>query len=101
MNKKLTIADSTYGAILSARTFTHGHVGPNVLGELLRIVKPEGLFVISIHKNIFVKKGFKIISIPIKVKKRLDNPRIGGLFKSNLKILTSLIRIFLNDMLKL
>ena len=47
------------------------------------------------------KKGFKIISIPIKVKKRLDNPRIGGLFKSNLKILTSLIRIFLNDMLKL
>ena len=59
MNKKLTIADSTYGAILSAGTFTHGHVGPNVLGELLRIVKPEGLFVISIHKNIFVKKGFK------------------------------------------
>ena len=59
MNKKLTIADSSYGAILSAGTFTHGHVGPNVLGELLRIVKPEGLFVISIHKDIFVKKGFK------------------------------------------
>ena len=46
------------------------------------------------------KKGFKICSVPIKVKKRIDEPRIGGLFKSNFKILRSLIRIFLNDMFK-
>ena len=46
------------------------------------------------------KRGFKICSIPIKVKKRNDDPRIGGLLKSNYKILRSLIRIFLNDITK-
>lgn len=59
LNKKLLISDNTYGAILSAGTFTHGHVGPNALRELLRITKPGGLFVISIHEEIFAKKGFK------------------------------------------
>jgi len=46
------------------------------------------------------KRGFKICSIPIKVKKRNDDPRIGGLLMSNYKILRSLIRIFLNDIIK-
>ncbi len=43
------------------------------------------------------KKGFKLISIPIRVNLREDNPRIGGTIKSNFKILGSLIRMFYND----
>ena len=59
LNQKLKIADNVYGAILSAGTFTHGHLGPNIFGELLRIVKPGGLFVITIHEEVFLKNGFK------------------------------------------
>tara|TARA_B100002051_G_scaffold276162_1_gene322850 strand:- start:299 stop:943 length:645 start_codon:yes stop_codon:yes gene_type:complete len=59
LNHKLEIASNTYGAVLSSGTFTHGHLGSSVLNELLRIVKPGGLFVISIHQDIYVKSGFK------------------------------------------
>ena len=43
------------------------------------------------------KKGFKLISIPIRVNLREGKPRIGGTIKSNYKILGSLIRMFYND----
>ena len=58
LNDKLQICNNTYGAILSAGTFTLGHLGPNVLNELLRIIKPGGIFVISIHKDVYIKNGF-------------------------------------------
>jgi len=59
LTKKLIITDNYYGAILSAGTFTHGHVGPKVFDELLRIIKPNGLFIITIHTKIFQKGGFE------------------------------------------
>ena len=39
--------------------------------------------------------GCKIQNVKIKVKERKDQPRIGGIFKSNFKILKSLIKIML------
>ena len=59
LNKKLNVANCTYGAVVSSGTFTHGHLEANVLKELLRVVKPNGLFVISIHQSFFTKGGFK------------------------------------------
>jgi len=44
------------------------------------------------------KKKYKIISVPIRVKKRFDTPRIGGSIKSNFKILRSLILTILKNM---
>lgn len=41
----LAIADQTYGGIICCGTFTHGHVGPECLPELLRITQPGALFV--------------------------------------------------------
>lgn len=43
------------------------------------------------------KNKYKIISIPIKIKKRFDSPRIGGLIKSNMKIMRSLIITILKN----
>ena len=40
--------------------------------------------------------GFKIQNVKINVKKREDEPRIGGIIKSNYKILKSLIRVMMN-----
>ena len=59
LNQKLKIADNIYGAILSAGTFTHGHIGPNALDELLRVTKPSGLFVITIHSKVYVNQNFE------------------------------------------
>ena len=59
LTKNLDIDNNYYGAIVSAGTFTHGHIGPNALDELLRISKPSGLFVITIHSKVYVNQNFE------------------------------------------
>jgi len=73
ITKKIPLKENSLGGVVSAGTFTHGHVGPEAFDELLRITKPGGLFVISINSKFFIKAGFKekfskiknIISSPI------------------------------------
>ena len=73
LTRKLSIENNYYGAIVSAGTFTYGHIGPNALDELVRITKPNGLFVITIHSKLFKKDKFdkkflemeNLISTPI------------------------------------
>ena len=59
LTKNLGIDNNYYGAIVSAGTFTHGHIGPNALDELLRVTKPSGLFVITIHSKVYVNQNFE------------------------------------------
>ena len=59
LTKNLDIDNDYYGAIVSAGTFTHGHIGPNALDELLRVTKPSGLFVITIHSKVYVNQNFE------------------------------------------
>jgi SAM-dependent methyltransferase len=40
----LPLADGAYGGVVSCGTFTHGHVGPECLPELLRVTRPGALF---------------------------------------------------------
>jgi len=41
---------SRFGAVISAGTFTHGHLGPQDLANLLAIGRPGCLFVIGVNK---------------------------------------------------
>lgn len=66
ITKKISLENNSIGAVVSAGTFTHGHLGPHVFDELLRITKPGGLFVLSINTKFFVKNGFKEKFIQIK-----------------------------------
>ncbi|MDC0057559.1 class I SAM-dependent methyltransferase [Alphaproteobacteria bacterium] len=59
VTKKIPLKNNSVGAVVSAGTFTHGHVGPDALDELLRVTKPGGLFVLSINTKVFVKDGFQ------------------------------------------
>lgn len=59
ITKKIPLKENSLGAVISAGTFTHGHVGPEALDELLRITRPGALFVISINSKFFNKAGFK------------------------------------------
>ena len=59
VTKKIQLKSNSIGAVVSAGTFTLGHVGPDALDELLRITKPGGLFVLSINSKVFIKNGFQ------------------------------------------
>jgi len=50
-----------YGAVVSAGTFTSGHLGPEPLEPLLAIAKPGALFVIGVNKAFFEKAGFEAV----------------------------------------
>ncbi len=47
-----------YGAVVSAGTFTSGHLGPEPLASLLDIARPGGLFVIGVNKVFYLKADF-------------------------------------------
>lgn len=59
LTKLLDIADGVYGAVVSSGTFTHGHVGPDALDELLRVAKPGAIFVLAVNAEHFVARGFE------------------------------------------
>ena len=43
--------DNTYDGVVSSGTFTHGHVGPGAMRELVRVTKPGGLITISVNEK--------------------------------------------------
>jgi SAM-dependent methyltransferase len=47
---RLDAFPNDYGAVVSAGTFTHGHLGPGALENLLTMGRPRSLFVIGINK---------------------------------------------------
>jgi predicted TPR repeat methyltransferase len=54
----LDMPDAAYGGFTSAGTFTHGHVGPEALDELVRIARPGALFALGINEAHFRSRGF-------------------------------------------
>jgi predicted TPR repeat methyltransferase len=58
LSQALSLEDESYGAIVSAGTFTHGHVGPHALRELLRVAKSGALFCLGVNATAFDKYGF-------------------------------------------
>lgn len=47
-----------FGAVVSAGTFTHGHLGPDPLENLLTLAGPDGLFCIGVNAQHFADQGF-------------------------------------------
>ena len=58
LTEPLELVDGAYGGFVSAGTFTHGHVGPDVLPELLRVARPGALYCIGINLEVFDEAGF-------------------------------------------
>lgn len=58
LTKPLDMADETYGAVISCGTFTHGHVGPECLPELLRVTKPGAVFCCGTLPAVYDAAGF-------------------------------------------
>lgn len=58
LNQPLEIDDNSYDAAISSGTFTHGHVGPEPLDEIFRILNPGGILACTVHNDLWHSHGF-------------------------------------------
>ncbi len=52
------IEDDAYNGIISTGVFTHGHLGPSALGEIIRIAAPTALCAIGINEHFYEEHRF-------------------------------------------
>lgn len=57
-----------YNTLVSSGTFTHGHVGPSALANLLEVGAPHALFILSINSSHYEAMGFAaaLAALPIR-----------------------------------
>ena len=58
LTQPITFAKARYDIAVSAGTFTHGHLGPNALINVLSTVRPGAQMVVGINKEHFTTNGF-------------------------------------------
>lgn len=59
VNQALERDDACYDGVISSGTFTHGHVGPEPLDEIFRILKPGGFLACTVHEDLWQSMGFE------------------------------------------
>ena len=60
LEKPLKIAEASYDAAICCGTFTHGHVGPQALTEICRLLKPGTPLACTIHNHLWEEAGFSL-----------------------------------------
>ena len=58
LTRRLSIEDSVYSGLISAGSFSHGHVGPDAFGELLRVARPGAVVAVTVHGAVYEDGGF-------------------------------------------
>ena len=59
ITKEIPADNDFYDGVVSSGTFTHGHVGPSAMDELIRITRPGGLITISVNEKHWVALDFE------------------------------------------
>jgi SAM-dependent methyltransferase len=72
LTKPLDLPSDAYGAVISCGTFTHGHVGPDCLPELLRVTRTGGLFVCGTIPAVLDGMGFGSALARLVAARRID-----------------------------
>ncbi|MGD9701669.1 MAG: class I SAM-dependent methyltransferase [Acidimicrobiia bacterium] len=58
LTQPVELPDGSYAGVVSAGTFTHGHLGPDDLHRLLRLGRPGAIFVVGINSQHYEARGF-------------------------------------------
>lgn len=58
LTQALPMADGTYRGVVSAGTFTTGHVGPDAIAELVRVAAPGARVALSVNASHWQSAGF-------------------------------------------
>ena len=59
LTEEIPIENDIYDGVVSSGTFTHGHVGPSAMVELVRVTKPSGLVTISVNEKHWIALNFE------------------------------------------
>jgi predicted TPR repeat methyltransferase len=59
LTQRLDAKDGAYDALVCSGTFTHGHLGPEPLPELTRIVKAGGILVVTVLETFWKEGNFE------------------------------------------
>ena len=76
LTKTLDAISNDYGAVLSAGTFTSGHLGPEPLERLLGIARAHALFVIGVKKAFFEEAGFEPVLRDMEAGGRIEDLQV-------------------------
>jgi predicted TPR repeat methyltransferase len=60
VNQPLDYKTKSFDGVISSGTFTHGHVGPEPLTEIFRIMKPGGILACTIHQDLWQQRHFDL-----------------------------------------
>jgi len=72
----LTFEDGAYGGVVCVGVFTHGHLGPEPLPELARVVRPGGLLALGINEKHFHAAGFEAALEDLRSSGLVDSVRL-------------------------
>ena len=84
LHQGLPVPRDSYAGIVSSGTFTHGHLGPDVLPALLRAARKGAQFAVSINAHHYEALGFA------DALQQLSNGRIHNLTLTPVRIFGSL-----------
>ena len=59
LTEEIPMENDIYDGVVSSGTFTHGHVGPSAMVELVRVTKPSGLVTISVNEKHWIAFNFE------------------------------------------
>ncbi|MCS4505771.1 hypothetical protein KBTX_02120 [wastewater metagenome] len=59
LGEDIPFADDGFGAAVCMGVFTRGHVGPEGLDDLVRVVRPNGVIVFTVNEAMFERDGFR------------------------------------------
>ena len=59
LTQPITLSPGTYGSLVSAGTFTHGHLGPEPITRLVELIAPGGTGVIGVNSDHYASAGFE------------------------------------------
>ena len=59
LTKSIKNVPKNYSGIISAGAFTHGHLGPEIINNLLYICEDEAILTIGINANHYKERGFE------------------------------------------
>ena len=74
LTRQTPIQDDSYLGVISTGTFTHGHLGPETLNELIRIAAPTALCAIGINEHYYELQGFDAWFAEASAQGRISSP---------------------------
>lgn len=70
------IQHGSYDSLISVGTFTHGHLGPEIIRKLISVVRIGGSFVIGVNSQHFAARGFDVALSELWRDKLINAPEI-------------------------